>query len=110
MALAVKRDQGILLRVSPEEKALIERKATAAGLKRSEFIRRELGIGNFDRAAFQRVDTGRPGTVPENQATVPLQTFDQRVRTASQRMPKRNAERLVKREEAQERAQAALNT
>jgi hypothetical protein len=104
------RGEWIKLRVSSAEKALIEERAKAAGLKVSEYIRREAGIGHFGRADLRRVE--QPSAAPTESAPVPERAgtgFEARVQEASRRMPRRNAEGLVRREMAREKARAALS-
>ena len=108
---ATSRSQRIILRVSPAEKALVAEQAQAAGLKVSEYIRREAGIGKFGRADLMR----RPAGIQEDQPQPPMAVlegrsadFEQRVRDEMRTMPKVNAERLVRREEARERAKALV--
>jgi hypothetical protein len=103
------RGEWIKLRVSTAEKALIEERAKAAGLKVSEYIRREAGIGHFGRSDLRRVEL--PSASPAESAPGPEASggnFEARVREAAKRMPRRNAESLVRREMAREKARAAL--
>jgi hypothetical protein len=104
MSLKTSRGQWIKLRVSPAEKALIEERAATAGLTTSEYIRREAGIGKFGRADLRRA--GEIGhTAPEHQTS---SSFEARVRREMRTMPRVNAEKVVRREEAREKAKAAL--
>jgi len=96
------RTEILRLRVTPAEKLLVEERATAAGLTASEYLRREAGLGHFGRTALRRVDL--PSAAPSAEG-VPA-TFEARVREAAKRMPRANAESLVRRELAREKARA----
>jgi hypothetical protein len=102
-----KRSLNILLRVSPAEKATLEERAGVAGLTTSEYIRREAGIGRYGKLDLRRAGKEPrevPSEVPEVQATRPEQEsdFEARVRVLSRRMPRVNAERLARAEQARE--------
>lgn len=95
----------IQVRVSPEEKALVEAAAAADGLKASEYIRREVGIGKFRREALMGLRR-EPAVEAEepagrgSQATRPQrrEDFEARVEELMRTMPRRNAEVLARRE------------
>lgn len=109
------------LRLSPAEKAILEERAAAAGLKVSEYLRREAGIGRFGRADLRRAgltpeaagkkqtgraDLNQPGG--PGQLEPAHQDLEQQVAKLAQRMPRRNAEGLARRELAREAARKAI--
>lgn len=112
MATKTGRGEWIKLRVSTAEKALIEERAKAAGLGVSEYIRREAGIGHFGRSDLRRVEQpDEPLEAPPlPDPTAGGAAFEVRVQEAARRMPRRNAEGLVRREMAREKARAALSS
>lgn len=104
MAEKTNRTQIINLRTTPGEKALIQEKAGGARMV-SSYLRK-----------LALADAGQPAGLPEadhaaqaHQAE-PGPEHDRRVKAAARRMPRRTAERVVSREEAKERAQAALKS
>lgn len=100
------------LRLSPAEKATLDERAQAAGLKLAEYVRRECGVGEFERAALRRSKpterSAPPGQEPRP-TLVEGPDFGRRVNLLHRRMSRRAAESTVRREEAAERAKAALN-
>jgi hypothetical protein len=99
VATRTNRSEVIPLRTTPAEKALIQEKA-GGPRKVSAYLRR------------LALEDGEPAVRPENGYVAPehetTPAFDRRVRELSRRMPKRNAEQVVRREEAKEKAKAAL--
>ena len=92
----MRRGKFLKLRVSKTEQARIEENAEAAGLTVSEYIRQRT-CGELGPARPPARTTRRRGS-----------DFEQRVREEMRTMPKVNAERLVRREEAREKAREAL--
>lgn len=100
------RAQHIQIRVSDEEKALLQAAAQQAGLGLSEYIRRETGLGKFRRADLRQLRQTPDERKPPSVQVAPDR--EQRVRGAALRMPRSAAEKVVSREEARERAEALL--
>jgi len=115
------------LRLSKGQRATLDENAEAAGLTRSEFLRREAGLPNWgkrDRSAVgqQRTPAGqRPsgtalcgrvakGSVGAGPGDVGVPGTDLELRIAElmKTMPRVNAERLARRELARVKAKAAL--
>lgn len=88
------KTKAILVRVTPAEKALIEEKAKASGLSTSDYLR-QLGMGTrgSGRKTAAVSKTTAPGSTPGSPVDL-----EARVRELSQRMPRRNAEVLARRE------------
>lgn len=101
------RAQHIQIRVSVEEKSLLQAAADQAGLKMSEYLRREAGIGKFGRADLRRLSKAPADRPPakklEPAVRIEGPDFEQRVKVMALRMPRRAAENLVRSEEARER-------
>jgi hypothetical protein len=106
------RGQFFQFRLSDEDKVWLEAAARKAGLKPSEYIRREIGLGKYRRADYQRIakEPAPIGTAGQQEAESmpsPNPDHDQRVARAARLMPRKTAERVVRGEEARERAKAS---
>jgi hypothetical protein len=97
------RTENINLRATPGEKTLIEENARKAGRKVGAYLR-DRGIeGAPVQAALAQV-----GPKAKREVTNANPDHQRRVNIAARRMSRRNAERLVSREEAAKRARSAL--
>lgn len=110
VAQPVKRSAIVPVRFTPAEKSAAEEKAKAAGLTVSEWIRREAGIGHFGRSALMKMPKveprpAEPGYVrpeagyiaPEIGDVKQHPDWNRLVAQESRRMPRRTAERVVRR-------------
>lgn len=106
------------LRLSRAQRVTLDENAEAAGLTRSEFLRRAAGLPNWgrrDRSATvqqQSAGSGPSSTSSrgrsETEENSGAGALERRTAELAQTMPKVNAERLARRELAREKAKAAL--
>lgn len=105
MAEKTNRTQIINLRTTPGEKALIQEKAGGARMVSSYLRKLALADAALPQPGHPEADHAAQAHQAE-----PGPEHDRRVKAAARRMPRRTAERVVGREEAKERAQAALKS